>query len=89
MLAAKMHDQLGTKALHVMALLSPAGWLYLAEVIDQQPDGQVRTRAVNYTPLPSAISALAQGMAYARWVAAEDADGYDPTTEVATELRPH
>lgn len=89
MLAAKMHDQLGSKALHVMALLSPEGWLYLAEVVDHHADGPVRTRAVNFTPLPSAISALAQGMAYARWLAAEDENGYDPTTEVATVTRPH
>ena len=89
MLAAKMHEVVGTKGLHVMALLGPEGWLYLAEVVDWQADGEIRTRACNRTPFPSAMSALAQGMAYARWIAATATAGFDPDVELATELRPH
>lgn len=89
MQAAKMHDQVDDKSLHVMALLGPEGWLYLAEVIDAQADGEIRTRAVNRTPFPSAVSALAQGMAHARWIATNEAGGFDPAAEVATERRPH
>ena len=69
--AAKMHDQLGNKSLNVLALPARDGWMYFAEVVEERYAGEVRTRTVNYTPYPSAVSALAQGMAYARWVAAK------------------
>ena len=45
-------------------------------------DGEVRTRAVSYTPYPSAVSALAQGMAHARVMATGQTGGYEPATEV-------
>ena len=80
--AARMHDRLGAKALNVLALPAPHGWMYLAEVVAPEFDGEVRTRAVSYTPYPSAVSALAQGMAHARVMAAGRTGGYEPATEM-------
>ena len=85
---ARMHDQLGKKALHVMALPADEGWMYFAEVVERQAFGEVRTRAVSPKPLPSEVSALARGMAYARWLAAGDeVAGYDAETLVWGELQ--
>jgi hypothetical protein len=75
---AKMHDRLGAKTLHVMALPGDDGWFYFAEVVEQYDGREFRMRAVGPTPLPTEISALQRGMAYARWIAAEDEPAVDP-----------
>ena len=80
MTVARMHDRLGAKALNVLALPAPDGWMYLAEVVAPDYDGEVRTRTVSDTPSPSAVSALAQGMAQARCMASAATDGIDPST---------
>lgn len=89
MTAAKRQLQCGTKVLSVMALQDADGWLYLAEIVDPQDDGEIRIRAVNYTPFATAAKALATGLAYARWIATDATQGYDPAAEVAMEIRPH
>lgn len=86
--APQMHDRMGGKALNVMALPAPDGWMYYAEVVHSQSGGGARTRAVGPIPYPSAVSALAQGMAYARAVASDDAGdgrhGLGPDAVAAT-----
>lgn len=67
--APQMLDRLGAKALNVLALPAAEGWLYFVEVVEPRGDRLTRTRAVAHAPYPSAVSALAQGMAYARAVA--------------------
>ncbi len=69
MAAPQMHDHYGPRALNVLALPAAEGWLYFAEVVERRPDRVMRVRAVTDTAYPSAVSALAQGMAYARVVA--------------------
>ena len=73
--AAKMHETFGAKALNVLALPDSGGWRYFAEVVDRHTDAAIRVRAVGPIPYPSAVSALAQGMAYARALASGDDDG--------------
>ena len=42
---AKMHDQLDGKALNVMALPSPDGWRYYAEIVDRRPAAALHVRS--------------------------------------------
>ena len=79
---AKMHDQLDGKALNVMALPSPDGWRYYAEIVDRRPAAALHVRSVGPEAFPSAVSALAQGMAYARCIACEAPAGADVWAEV-------
>ena len=89
MTMSKTHVRYGNKALGVMVVQGDGGWLYFAEVIDRQGDGQVRIRATNRTPFPTPEAALETGMGYARWLVSGDMEGYDPGAEVATETRLH
>ena len=88
-MAARMQKLVGAKALHVMAVPANGGWLYFAEVVDQQEEGEVHTRAVGHAAFPSAASALANGMAYARWIASDNAGCYDPDADLEVEVRPN
>jgi hypothetical protein len=88
MYIARQTERLGDKSLHVVALDSPDGWFYVAEVVDPLDGSELRLRASHRAPFPSAMSALAQGMACATCLATDPMAPLDPDTDVAADVRP-
>lgn len=84
---ARQHDRFGDKALNVVALEAPQGWFYVAEVIDPLDGSELRLRATHHAAFPSAVSALAQGMACAVCLAEDPLAPVDKEIEVAAVVR--